>query len=244
VRTGRIAPARLDSSVRKVLALKQRLGLFRRRTVNLDSVGYVVSRQSSVEAAAAAARRSLVLVKDSLSLVESLFHAPRRLVLVAYAEGGAGHGFPTLAAELRAQGHQLTVHRLFPASGPASYDSARVAVSEADAAVFAVAIRAREGAGSVSMPAPLAGVIESASARSLLVSFGSPYLIAQVPSVASYLIAWTVTNHAERAVANALHGAPVTGRLPVAIPPSYRIGDGIMAGGRILNGPPDLRLPK
>jgi beta-N-acetylhexosaminidase len=234
VQSGRIPRARLDSSVRKLLVLKQRLGLFRRKTVNLDSVGYVVSRQSSVDAAGAAARRSLVLVKDSLGPLDSIFRTPRSIAVVSYAESAGGNGFATLAGELRRRGHRVRVQRLFPASGPASYDSAAAAAAGSDVTLFAVAVRAREGAGTVSMPPALAEVIQNAGATGLLVSFGSPYIISQVPSIASYLIAWTTTTHAERAVAEALHGSPITGRLPVEIPPYWSIGHGIMAGGRPL----------
>ena len=237
VKEGRITRARLDSSVRRVLTLKSKLGLFRRRTVNLDSVGYVVSRQSSVDAAAGAARRSLVLLKDSTGVLDNVQNGPRRIAIVSFTETGMGDDFPTLASDLRTAGHQVSVLRLVPASGPASYDSARAAAAGADVTLFAVAVRAREGIGSISMPPELANLITGAGPSTLLVSFGSPYLISQAPSVPAYLLAWTITTHAERAVAEALQGAPVTGRLPVDIPPAYRIGDGIMAGGRPLTQP-------
>ncbi|HEX9893951.1 MAG TPA: hypothetical protein VGA78_08495, partial [Gemmatimonadales bacterium] len=137
-----------------------------------------------------------------------------------------------LAAGLGTRGHLVSISRLLPASGPASYDSARAAAAAADLTLFAVAVRAREGAGSIAMPLSLAELINGAGVRAMLVSFGSPYIITQVPEVSSFLIAWTVTSHSESAVAAALHGAPVTGRLPIEIPPRYRIGDGLMAGGR------------
>ena len=38
VRSGRVSEARLNESVRRILAIKERLGLFHRRTVALDSV--------------------------------------------------------------------------------------------------------------------------------------------------------------------------------------------------------------
>jgi hypothetical protein len=190
-----------------------------------------------VDAAAAAARRSLVLLRDSTGVLDSVQSAPRRIALVTFTESTGSGGFATLAAELRARGHQVSMNQLFPVSGPASYDSARTEAAGADLALFAVAVRAREGIGSVSIPVELANLISGAGPGTLLVSFGSPYLISQVPAVPAYLLAWTVTSHAERAVVDAMHGAPITGRLPVDIPPAYHIGDGIMAGGRAITRP-------
>lgn len=229
---GRVSRARLDASVRRVLELKRRLGLFGRRLVNVDSVGHVVARRAAQERAAAASARSVVLLRDSLGMLDSLTLRPRRVALVSYAEGVNSPLGTTLAGELRLRGHTVTVSRLWPPSGPAAYDSARAAMDTADAVIFAVAVRAREGAGSVSMPEPLGQLIATARRPALLASFGSPYLVMQVPEVPAYLLAWTTMGHAERAVAAALHGAPITGRLPVEIPPLYRIGDGITRAGR------------
>jgi hypothetical protein len=81
------------------------------------------------------------------------------------------------------------------------------------------------------MPQSLAHLIGSVRTPSMLMSFGSPYIIAQAPSVPGYLLAWAATAQAEDAVAAALGGAAITGRLPVGIPPTFRIGDGLQVGG-------------
>jgi hypothetical protein len=63
----------------------------------------------------------------------------------------------------------------------------------------------------------------------VLVSLGSPYLLSQTPTVKSYLIAWSGVRTSERAVALALLGrVPITGRLPIRIPPDYPIGFGVV----------------
>jgi hypothetical protein len=63
------------------------------------------------------------------------------------------------------------------------------------------------------------------------VSFGSPYIITQAPGIGTYLLAWTANPLTERAAADALRGTPVTGRLPVSIPPAWRVGDGLEKRG-------------
>lgn len=232
VRDGRVSRSRLDRSVRRVLIFKERAGLFRRKLVNLDSVGFVVGRQSAQSAARAAAARSIVLLRDSLGLLDSIRTGARRIALVTFAESGTIGLGNTLAAGLRTQGHAVTMVRLWPASGPASYDSARAAVDSAELGIFAVSVRARERAGSVAMPAAVADLIAAVRRPALLMSFGSPYIISQVPSVPGYLVAWTGTPQAEQAVVDALRGAAITGTLPVTVPPSWRIGDGLRRDGQ------------
>jgi beta-N-acetylhexosaminidase len=61
----------------------------------------------------------------------------------------------------------------------------------------------------------------------VLVSFGSPYQLQQAPDLSSYLIAWGGTAASQRAAARALLGEiPITGVLPIAIPPWLPLGSG------------------
>ena len=77
-------------------------------------------------------------------------------------------------------------------------------------------------------------IIEASSAErpTMLVSFGTPYLLSQVPLVPGYLIAWTDNPLTEEAVAAALTGAAITGRLPIELPPGYPLGWGVPKAAR------------
>jgi beta-N-acetylhexosaminidase len=62
----------------------------------------------------------------------------------------------------------------------------------------------------------------------ILVSLGNPYLISGLPEVGSYLIGWRSNPVTEEAAARALAGAaPITGKLPISIPPLYARGWGV-----------------
>jgi beta-N-acetylhexosaminidase len=59
----------------------------------------------------------------------------------------------------------------------------------------------------------------------ILLSFGNPYIISDLPEVGSYLIGWRSNSIIERAMARALAGeTAITGRLPISIPPNYPRG--------------------
>ena len=227
---GEITPARLDQSVRKVLEAKRALGLFGRRTVPLDSIPDVVGSAAFQADADAIAARSIVMVKDSSGLVHALARARPALTLVTYAEEENRTAGTALAAELRTQGFAVTLARLWPASGGGSYDSAATAVRRTPVAVFATADRPIAGRGAIGLPAALAALIgRTARAQAtVLVSLGNPYVIAGLPEVGSYLIGWRSNAVTERAMARALAGAaPITGRLPISLPPRYGRGWGL-----------------
>jgi beta-N-acetylhexosaminidase len=227
---GEITMERLDTSVRRVLELKRRVGLFTRRTVPLDSIPAVVGNATFQADAAAMAARSIVLVKDSAGVVYGLPRARGPVTLVTYGEEENRTVGTALAAELRAQGFPVTLARLWPASGSASYDSAAVAVRRNPTAIFATADRPVAGRGSVGLPGALMALIARTARErpTVLVSLGNPYLIGDLPEVGSYLIAWRSNAVAERAVARALAGrGSITGRLPIGLPPTYRRGWGL-----------------
>jgi beta-N-acetylhexosaminidase len=227
---GEITRERLDSSVRRVLAIKRRLGLLARRTVPLDSIPAVVGNAGFQAEAAEITARSIVLVKDSAGVVLGLPRARTPLTLVAYGEEDNRAVGLGLASELRNQGFSVTVVRLWPASGGASYDSAGAALRRNSTAIFATADRPIAGRGTIGLPAALTALITRTAREqpTVLVSLGNPYVIGGLPEVGSYLIAWRSNLVAELAVARALAGrATISGKLPIALPPSYARGWGL-----------------
>ncbi|MEO8089821.1 MAG: glycoside hydrolase family 3 N-terminal domain-containing protein, partial [Gemmatimonadales bacterium] len=230
VARGEITPERLNRSVRRVLELKRQLGLFQRRTVPLDSIPSVVGRAEFQTIARDMAARSIVLVKDVGGTVHGLRRARPALTLITYGDDDNRSLGNTLGGELRARGYAVTVFKLWPASGPASYDSAAVALTGNSIPLFAVVDKPTAGRGTIGLPGPMLNLIDSVarSRPSILVSLGNPYLISDLPEVGSYVIGWRANSVIEQAVARALAGeTPITGRLPISIPPDYSRGWGV-----------------
>jgi beta-N-acetylhexosaminidase len=226
-----VTPERLNQSVRRVLELKRRLGLFTRRTVSLDSIPSVVGRAEFQAAARELASRSIVMVKDSTGLVHGLRRTRPLLTLVTYGEEDSRSVGNALALELRTRGFGVTVFKLWPASGPASYDSAAVAIERNPMTLFVTADRPVPWRGTIGqVPEPMKALIASTARTrpTILVSLGSPYIIEDLPEVGSYLIGWRSNSITEQAVARALAGVTsITGRLPISIPPDYARGWGL-----------------
>lgn len=228
---GRITPARLDASVRRVLEIKAGLGLFRRRTVPIDSIARIVGAKAFLDAADDIAQRSLTLVRDTAGTIQRLRRTRSRMAIIAYADELNSYAGQRMLELMRAGGDTVGFFRLWPMSGPASYDSARVVIGRAPTVIFAANVRPISGRGFIALPDSLARLISATDSvkPTVLVALGSPYLLNQTPTVKSYIIAWSGVRAAERAAGRALLGwSPVRGKLPIRIPPNYPIGFGMV----------------
>ncbi len=228
VESGRISMARLDRSVRKLLELKARMGLFADREVDLDGVTTVVGNTEHKAIARDITERSLVLLKDAGGTVAALRAAPQRVALVTVGSTTLG---ATLAAELRRGGH--TVSPVVVPAEPTARDLRRIdsIIGAAKYTVLATSVRWGSYQGTIGLPTSTADLLTRLSRRrpTVLVSFGSPYIISQVPTAGSYLIGWSNTPVVETAVGAALTGRnAITGKAPIPIPPSWPIQAGIV----------------
>lgn len=235
VRAGRIPAARIDASVRRILAAKARLGLPARRTIDPDSVMRIVGAAEHRRIADDLARRSITLVRDSARLLPLDPRAVHSVVLLTFAAPTELNAGRTLETELaRIYGHAER-WRLSATSTPAEVDSAVSRAARADAVVFATFYAPVSGQGFLRLPDRVVEVWRRvrATGRPVVgVAFGDPYGTAALEGLGTYLLAWQPRgDSAQRAVAAAIAGlAPITGRLPVPLP-GAPLGSGIQRPG-------------
>ena len=246
LQTGRLSAARLDASVRRVLEIKRGLGLFAQRIVPLDSISRVVGSRAFQDAADDLAQRALTLVRDTAGTVARLRKTRSRMALIAYGDELNSTVGQRMLELMRLGGDTVSFFRLWPQSGPASYDSARVVIGRAPTVIFAMNVRPISWKGNIALPDSLAHLVSVTDSLkpTVLVSLGSPYLLNQTPAVKSYMIAWSGVRAAERAVGRALLGwSPVRGKLPIRIPPAYPIGYGLVVSDSTVPPPrPPARM--
>jgi beta-N-acetylhexosaminidase len=88
--------------------------------------------------------------------------------------------------------------------------------------LLALFVRFQSGHGSIALPGVTKAAIEKlldTNARVVAVSFGSPYILRDLPRLPTYLCAWGSQPDMQVGAARALFGeTPITGRLPVTIP--------------------------
>jgi beta-N-acetylhexosaminidase len=236
VQQGRFTQARVDSSVRRILRHKYALGLHRSRYVDLDTARNVVGVAANGVVADRVAERSITLAKDSLGIVPLPVSSARPNVLsvtiAPRADLGAG---VTFDAELRRSADVRS--EWMDATDPAPALT-RVGPLADSARYVVIGMYVGQGTrvADANAPTPLVDVVRALTQRNprtIVVAFGNPYFYQQVPFVPTYLLAWSGFTPAQRAAARAVAGSiDITGRLPISIPPSMRLGDGLQRSAR------------
>jgi beta-N-acetylhexosaminidase len=102
------------------------------------------------------------------------------------------------------------------------------AAKDADVVIFALAVRARSGSGSIAVPEVARTLLAGIQKPAIAVSFGTPYLLREIPAAGTYICAYGVQPVMQVVAVHALFGeAPVSGKLPVTIPGLVARGTGI-----------------
>ncbi len=227
VQRGEISEARIDQSVRKLLEAKAWLGLDRSRTVDLMHVAEVVGKSSSMDIAQNAADRSITVARDQRHLLPL---QPGRILSVVYADDYDPFTGRVFQAALAAALPGLRTAMLDAAADSAAVARMAARIDSADVVLFAPFIRVTAHKGEVAVAEPVAALIQQTAARkpTIVTAFGNPYILTQFPEVGTYVLAWGQWVVSQRAAARALAGQiPITGKLPIAIPPFHQIGEGI-----------------
>ena len=232
VESGRIDASRIDASVRRILETKKQMGLDRDRTVQIDQIGQVVGIPAHTQVAAEIAERSITLLHNGGNLLPLLGTRSARVMSVSFRRTSdvlAGRYFNT---RLRQTYPRLTTAGLDVNSGPALYEDLLRQARQQALVILSTYVTAFSQSGSLALPEEVvdfAGQLTEIGVPHIVISFGNPYLITELPDVRAYMLAWSGSEVSQTAAAQALFGdIEISGRVPTRIPPLYEIGDGIM----------------
>jgi beta-N-acetylhexosaminidase len=236
VSEGRYTEARLDSSVRRVLETKRRLGLAQSKLVDLNRLRFLVGDSSNVQVARKVAEKSITLVKDSLRQIPLSVPGARVLsiTLARRTDLPAGNAFN---AELRSGLPNLRTE--FVATEDAALNYPRLVTAADSADVTIVSSYMGQGWDVLTLNAPQAftdfvQTLAQRGRKPIVVAFGNPYLLQQLPWVGTYLIAWGGFPVSQTAAARALLGtSAISGHLPISIPPYASRGAGEERAARL-----------
>lgn len=233
VKEGRFDEARIDRSVRRVLALKSMFGLRRARFVDLNHVRAVVGDSEHVAIANRIAERGVVLARDMKNAVP-IARASQRpsvysLTYTRRTDLGAGVAFN---AHLRTKSLQVTNDVVISDDPGTSFARALERAKGADIVIVSNYVNITSETATASVDNAFVEfmrelVRERQGNGVVVVTFGTPYLLQQIPDAPAYMIAWGTHVASQRAAARALLGEiDITATLPISIPPLHKIGDG------------------
>jgi beta-N-acetylhexosaminidase len=111
------------------------------------------------------------------------------------------------------------------------FSAARALADSVDAVVVGSYVATRWDAATIRQSSGFVDYVRSLSTgdkRLVVVAFGNPYLLQQIPDVPAYVVAWNGGQPAQSAAARGLAGGSgISGKLPISIPPVAKRGTGL-----------------
>jgi beta-N-acetylhexosaminidase len=200
VRSGRVSAARIDESVERIMSAKKRI---RGRAASQDEIFRTLDSAEHRAMAEEIARRAVTLVRDERGLLP-LHEGNVTAVVVS--------DIPEVENPLADAVRDLGAKNTFALDVRSTEDD--IAAIDGDVVVLLLALRAKSGAGRIAVPRAARLLAERHARKTIAVSFGSPYLIRELPGVGTYVCAYGIQPVMQRAAVRVLRGAEAPGRLP------------------------------
>ncbi|HUP49642.1 MAG TPA: hypothetical protein VNA04_12725, partial [Thermoanaerobaculia bacterium] len=175
------------------------------------------------------ARRALTLLREEPGVLP-LRRDARVVILTISDFDEVANPLPAFAREVNSRlARRAPVFMLDSRSWLEEVQPVVDAARDAGVVLLAMAVRARSGAGRIALPESARNAIAQfpPGVKLIGVSFGSPYIIRELPSLQTYFAAYGIQPVMQQAAARAIFGeAAVSGKLPVTIPGLHGRGEG------------------
>lgn len=239
IENGEIDIAQVNASVERILRVKARLGLHRQRTVSLDAVPERLGGRAHAAVADEVSRKSMTLIRDERQAVPLKLPGEAQVLYLSVLDYPSGWAIAapsrTFAPLLRRRWPKLTAVELSDRTTPAELDLLRASASRYDAVLVGMFVRTASGSGRMDLAQPvmrfvneLARGTATRAVPMVATIFGNPYVAAALPDVPAVLLTYDFYDRAETSAFRALTGeAPITGKLPIALPGLYPLGHGL-----------------
>jgi beta-N-acetylhexosaminidase len=255
VRSGEIPEKRIDESVLKILRAKASVGLNKASQIDINNISSVVSSPQNLSTAQQIADSSITLVRDNGHMLPlrpqrrsasapaygTVQQEGSKFLCIIFTDDVRSDNGRQLQRELRARipdAKFIFVDPRIAAGSSAEIQSALSSAENVLAAIYLIPVPGRavrkEGStavNTISVPdataALLQSILEAKREKTVVVSFGSPYFLADFPQIENYVCAYSNAITSETAAIRALFGEiPFHGRLPVTIPGIAQRGAG------------------
>jgi beta-N-acetylhexosaminidase len=230
VQSGRLTRQRIQESVIKVLSAKERVGLDKKRLVDLEAISDIIDSPESNEKAQEIANRAVTLVRNNGNLIP-LQH-PEQTCYVLMPESRFSVEGQAFSQEVKRRAPKASITTWDPSTTREQIDQGMARLSGCENFAVAAFTSVSAYRGTVGM---LAGELPHAMDALLatgkpiaLIALGNPYVLRNFPDVAAYLATFSSVPPSEIAAVSALFGEiPIRGHLPVSIPGQAKYGEGI-----------------
>lgn len=230
VRRGELAEQRIDRSVDLLLQWKIGRGLLEQPFVDISEISAEVGNRSHERIARQMAAESITLVKNEGDLLPIKPERFPRISVIAVANSESGRVGASFERALREYHPDISFHLYDDRTSGRELEQALASARRSDLVILGSFLPLSTGS-------PLSfsreqrrfvKQLEALNKPEILISFSTPYVMAEMPEADAHLLAWTSLGAHSGATAAALFGASdIGGRLPVSLPGLYQRGDGL-----------------
>ncbi len=233
VKSGEVPESRIDRSVGRILALKARLGLPKKRHVDISELARKIASGEHLRQAALTFEKGVTLVKNEKeSLPLSREDYGKSIAVLSLSSDAddyfAGRAFIREVLKRRPDAKAFYADAF---TGRESLRETRAWAMNADIVILALFSSLRTSKGSVDLLSEHIDLVRElawAGKKMIVISFGSPYFLRHFPEVNAYICLYRNSQPAQETAAKAIFGEiDVEGRLPVSIPGLYPVGHGL-----------------
>lgn len=230
VEEGQLEEARLDQSIRRIFRAKQ--AAFSRDRGNGGDRWREIARPTDLERIRAMTASAVTLVRNQDGLLPLEANQPLRLLHVVLKDAPwRGPLHRVAAAALTRRVAETEQREIGPVVTPEEIDDIVASAAAATHVVISAYVRrGGEGpdAGLSASQIELIEKLQIAGSSPILLSFGSPYLLSQVPGIATYGCSYGVHEMTQETTIAAIFGeTAIGGKLPVSLPGIYDHGHGV-----------------
>jgi beta-N-acetylhexosaminidase len=234
VENGRLKRTRIDDSVMRVLEAKVRIGVMKKKFVDLDEISDVFDSEEDISHAQQASDRAVTLVRNERDVVPLAASAQSCLVVVVERRtSSAGTRMIDSYRKFAPKSQIVVVDASMNAAALSAMVGDTAKCSTIVVAAFATVAANRGSVGLNGELTPFIAKLTEGSVPVAIVAMGNPYLLSAFPKTAAYLATFSSTPPSEAAAVKALFGEiPIAGHMPVTIPGFAKYGDGIQLPAR------------
>ncbi len=231
VKNDQVSEERINISVKRILEAKARLGLHKKRLVDLDILDKMIATKEHLHSADQVFESSITLVKNEGPVLPLSGKNQKIAVFSLSSDPGGYFAGRTFIREVKNRCPSLISFYADSFTGEEFIQEAVERSSKADVIVFALFSSLRAWKGTVGLDFRHIQLVQEAAANStpvVVVSFGSPYFLRHFSFVDSYICAYRWAEQAQKAAAKALFGEiDIKGKLPISLPGLYPAGHGL-----------------
>ncbi len=222
IEDGRLKRARIDESVMRVLEAKIRVGITKKKLVDLDEISDVFDSADEATHAQQASDKAVTLVRNDRDVLPLASTATSCLVVVV--ERRSSTAGTRMIDSYRKFAPKAQVAIVDASMNAASLAATVGDTSKCSAIVIAAFATVAAYRGSVGLSGDLTPFIVKLTEGTVpvaIIAMGNPYLLSAFPKTSAYLATFSSTPPSELAAVKAIFGEiPISGHLPVTIPGS------------------------